>query len=150
MVLADRRPRGWRSWAEVVWSDSRAPEYLGDMPHTWIGAEFSTAVRRMLVREDEGTLELFHAVPAAWWEGEGITLRELPTKFGALNLTARRGPSKVTIEMSLSGPAPERISVRVPGAKRAVADGRLSAIDGDVIATSTFRHLVVDLAEADF
>src|SRR5208283_1739880 len=73
-ALACRRPTGWRSWAEVVWSAPRAPDYIGDMPHTWIGAEFATAVRRMLVRERGDTLELFRAVPDAWWEGEGISL----------------------------------------------------------------------------
>ena len=58
-VLKSRRPRGWRGWAEVAWSDLRAPDYIGDMPHTWIGAEFSTAVRRMLLRENGDVLELF-------------------------------------------------------------------------------------------
>ena len=53
-ALTCRRPRGWRSWAEVVWSDLRAPDYIGDMPHTWIGAEFITAIRRMLLRENGG------------------------------------------------------------------------------------------------
>src|SRR5262249_29144999 len=62
-AMAGRRPSGWRSWAEVVWSALRAPEYIGDMPHTWIGAEFATAIRRMLVRENGATLELFRAVP---------------------------------------------------------------------------------------
>ena len=27
-----RRPQGWRLWAEVVWGDMRAPDYIGDMP----------------------------------------------------------------------------------------------------------------------
>ena len=30
------------------------PDYIGDMPHTWIGAEFFCAVRRMLLRESGG------------------------------------------------------------------------------------------------
>ena len=94
-VLDGRRPRGWRGWAEVVWSDPRAPDYIGDMPHTWIGAEFATAIRRMLLRENSDALELFRAVPDAWWEGEGITLRDLPTSFGVANLRARRGHSAV-------------------------------------------------------
>jgi hypothetical protein len=82
VALAGRRPSGWRHWAEVVWSELRVPEYIGDMPHTWIGAEFATAVRRMLLREYGDTLELLRAVPDAWWAGEGITLRDLPTSFG--------------------------------------------------------------------
>ena len=64
-ALTWQRPPGWRHWAEVVWGNPRVPEYIGDMPHTWIGAEFATAVRRMLLREDGDTLELFRAVPDA-------------------------------------------------------------------------------------
>ena len=91
VALACRRPSGWRHWAEVVWGAPRSPDYIGDMPHTWIGAEFATAIRRMLLRENGSTLELFRAVPDAWWEGEGITLHELPTAFGTANLRAQRG-----------------------------------------------------------
>ena len=98
------RPSGWRGWAEVVWGDPRAPEYIGDMPHTWIGAEFATAIRRMLLRENNGVLELFRAVPDAWWEGEGIHLNQLPSAFGVVNLKARREPSRVTVDLALSGP----------------------------------------------
>ena len=143
-ALACRRPPAWRQWAEVVWSAPHAPEYIGDMPHTWIGAEFATAVRRMLVREDGGTLELFRAVPDEWWEGEGITLRDLPTAFGAANLRARRKNSQATIELSLTGPAPERITFRYPGVKQAQADGRPCEIHGDVIVAPNLNRLVID------
>ena len=143
-ALAGRRPRGWRLWAEVVWSDLRSPEYIGDMPHTWIGAEFSTAIRRMLLRECGGVLELFRAVPDAWWEGEGITLRDLPTAFGAASLKARRGQSRAVIELALSGPAPDRIAVRYPGAKQARADGRPCDIHGDVISAPNLNRLEID------
>ena len=95
----------------------RSPEYIGDMPHTWIGAEFATAIRRMLLREDGDTLELFRAVPDSWWEGEGITLHELPTTFEIANLRARRDQSHATIDLTLTGTAPERITFRYPGAK---------------------------------
>jgi len=144
-LLAGRRPHGWRGWAEVVWSDPRAPDYIGDMPHTWIGAEFATAVRRMLLRENGATLELFRAVPDAWWEGEGIALRDLPTAFGLANLTARRSRSQATVELSLSGPAPERITVRYPGGKRARVDGERVEFKGDVIEVARMRRLEIDL-----
>ena len=143
-ALASRRPIGWRHWAEVVWSEPRSPEYIGDMPHTWIGAEFATAIRRMLLRENYRTLELFRAIPDAWWEGEGITLRDLPTSFGIANLVARRGQSQATVDLELTGPAPERINFRHPGAKKARADGRLCEIRDDVVSTPNFKRLVVD------
>jgi hypothetical protein len=144
LALAGRRPVGWRHWAEVVWSDARAPEYIGDMPHTWIGAEFVTAIRLMLLRESGGALELFRAVPDAWWAGEGVTLQELPTTFGVANLKARRDQSHATVELTLTGPAPERITLRCPGAKKARADGKPCDIHGDVIAAPNFNRLVID------
>ena len=144
VMLACRRPRGWRGWAEVIWSDLRAPDYIGDMPHTWIGAEFSCAVRRMLLRENGATLELFRAVPDGWWAGEGITLNDLPTAFGAANLRARRGRTRVTVDLSLTGPAPERILVRYPGAKLARADGSPCDIQADVISAANWSRLEID------
>jgi hypothetical protein len=143
VVLASRRPRGWRGWAEVVWGTLRAPEYIGDMPHTWIGAEFATAVRRMLLREDGRTLELFRAVPDAWWKGEGIALHALPTAFGIANLRARRTAVDLIVDLSLSGPLPDRITVRYPQIKQAEADGVPCEIYGDVVSTRPFAQLVI-------
>ena len=143
-ALSCRRPRGWRHWAEVAWSDMRAPEYIGDMPHTWIGAEFSCAVRRMLLRENGATLELFRAVPNDWWAGEGIKLNDLPTAFGVINLRARRGRTRVMVDLSLTGPAPERILVRYPGAKLARADGSPCEIQADIISAPSWSRLEID------
>jgi hypothetical protein len=142
--LSCRRPIGWRQSAEVAWAAPRAPEYIGDMPHTWIGAEFATAIRRMLVRENGNTLELFRAVPDNWWDGEGITLRELPTTFGAVNLRAQRGRSSAVVEMTLTGPAPERITFRYPRVKQAQVDGKPCAIHNDVISASSMNRLLID------
>ena len=144
-ALSWRRPVGWRYWAEVVWGNPRAPEYIGDMTHTWIGAEFATAIRRMLLRENGSTLELFRAVPEAWWQGEGITLHDLPTTFGTVNLKARRDELRVTVELALTGPLPDRITIRYPGARQAYADGKTCAIDGDVINATNFKKLVFEI-----
>jgi hypothetical protein len=144
VMLASRRPHGWRGWAEVVWADLRVPEYIGDMPHTWIGAEFSCAVRRMLMRENGAALELFRAVPDGWWAGEGIALSDLPTAFGLANLKARRERKRVTVDLSLTGPAPERILVRYPGAKHARADGKPCDVEADVISAPNWRRLEID------
>ena len=147
-LLADaltwRRPAGWKHWAEVVWGNYRVAEYIGDMPHTWIGAEFATAIRRMLVRENGDTLELFRTVPDGWWNGDGIALRDLPTGFGLLNLSARRDARRISIELSLTGPRPNLVVIRHPGAKRAEADGQDSLIEGDLIRTPHFNHMVIE------
>ena len=143
-MMDSRRPRGWRAWAEVVWGELRAPDYIGDMPHTWIAAEFFTAIRRMLLRENGGALELFRGAPDAWWGAGGIALKDLPSAFGVVNLTARRDRSQAAVELALSGPAPGRILVRYPGARQARADGRSCEIAGDVIVAANFNRLVID------
>ncbi len=143
-VLGGRRPAGWRGWAEVVWSDARVPDYVGDMPHTWIGAEFATTVRQMLIRENGTELQLFRATPHAWWRGRGIRLRDLPTAFGLANVIAKRRGSRATIELGLTGPSPERVTARYPGAQRALADGAPCAIDGDIVSAPTFSRMTIE------
>ena len=128
----------------MVWSDLRAPDYIGDMPHTWIGAEFITAIGGCCCGRTAGSSNYSCAVPDAWWEGEGITLRDLPTAFGGASLQARRGQSRAVIELALSGPAPDRITVRYPGAKQAQADGKPCDIHGDVICGSNLNPLEID------
>ncbi|WP_036288808.1 hypothetical protein [Methylosinus sp. PW1] len=144
LLLSCRRPENWRHWAEVVWSPPRAPQYIGDMPHTWVGAEFVTAIRGMLLRENGDALELFRGAPDHWWDGEGITLRDLPTAFGVVDLRACRTKSRATIELASAGPPPKRVTIRFPGAKRACADGQSCIIDGDVISSANFSRMVID------
>jgi hypothetical protein len=143
-ALTWRRPAGWRHWAEVVWGEPRVAEYIGDMPHTWIGAEFATAVRRMLVRENSSALELFRTVPESWWQGEGIVLRDLPTSFGILNLTACRDNARVLVDMTLTGPAPEQVRVRYPGARQVWADGRAFGAEDGVVIVPPFANLIIE------
>ncbi len=38
--LADRRPPAWNQWPEIAWRDARTPAHVGDLPHTWIAAEY--------------------------------------------------------------------------------------------------------------
>jgi hypothetical protein len=83
-------------------------------------------------------------VPDGWWAGEGISLSTLPTAFGVANLTARRERARVTVDLSLTGPAPERILVRYPGAKLARADGNACDIHADVISAPNWRRLEID------
>ena len=144
VALACRRPAGWRLWAEVVWSELRSPEYIGDMPHSWIGAEFATAVRRMLLRENGRTFELFRAVPTPGGRGKALRCMICRRCSASPIYTARRTHSQATVDLELTGPAPERITFRYPGAKHAQADGRRCDIRDDVVSGPNFRRLVVD------
>ncbi len=38
--LSDRRPPAWNQWPEIAWADRKAPAHVGDLPHTWISAEY--------------------------------------------------------------------------------------------------------------
>ncbi len=75
------RPYGWNHMAEVVHAKPRAPSYIGDMPHTWVGSGYIDAVRTMFVYEDNGKLVLGAGLDPEWFE-KGIEVRDLPTLYG--------------------------------------------------------------------
>jgi hypothetical protein len=50
----------------------------------------------------------------------------------------------VTVELTLTGPRPERVTLRYPGARQALADGNPCEIDGDLITAPIFNRLVID------
>ena len=51
--LSDRRPPPWNQWPEIAWRDHKAPAHIGDIPHTWIAAEYVLAVRTLIAYERE-------------------------------------------------------------------------------------------------
>ena len=98
-LLRDRRPLQWQVLAEVVHSRLRFPRYLGDMPHTWIGAEYGRTLFGMLMREDDDALSLLPGTPPSWVAAEGLAVERLPTAYGTLQMQARQrdGTLKVTL-----------------------------------------------------
>ncbi|MBN2354467.1 hypothetical protein JXO59_00055, partial [candidate division KSB1 bacterium] len=85
-----RRPAGWNHWAEVVWREKRAPRFIGDMPHTWVGSDFIHSLRAMFVYEDEASQQLIVAagLPSSWIDSpQGIGVRNLPTYWGSLDFS---------------------------------------------------------------
>ncbi|MEY2679890.1 MAG: hypothetical protein RL661_121, partial [Pseudomonadota bacterium] len=55
-----------------------------------------------------------------------------------------RSSAGATVTLSLSGPVPERITLRYPGVRRAMADGVPCAIEGDLIFAPCFRQLSIE------
>jgi len=103
--LADRRPRGWNEWPEVLWRDPGAPRFIGDMPHTWAGSDFIRSVRMMLAyeRESDQALVLGAGLPAAWVATEhGVSVKRLPTHHGVLDLSVR-AESADAVRVRVSG-----------------------------------------------
>jgi hypothetical protein len=118
-LVADRRPAAWNQWSEIAWRDPEAPRFIGDMPHTWVGAGFVHAVRSLIAyeRESDRALVLAAGVRPEWVQSErGLVVRRLPTYWGVLNLTMRsEGRDDVRVRMAgdLVLP-PGKIVVRSP------------------------------------
>lgn len=134
-LLHDRRPLEWQVLAEVVHSRLRFPRYLGDMPHTWIGAEYGRTLFGMLMREDDDALSLLPGTPPSWVAGQGLAVERLPTAYGTLQMQAREreGTLEVTLGEGLRRDTAVRVwwpqrtppkSVRVDGRAVAGFDGQ--------------------------
>lgn len=121
-LLGDQRPAAWNHWAEVVWRDPKLPKFLGDMPHTWIGAEFIRALRSLFVyeRESDQALVLAAGLPREWVVSEtGVAVKRLPTWYGTLSYTLR-GEEPGELHLQLSGDLtlpPGKIVVQAPSYK---------------------------------
>lgn len=90
--LSDRRPLPWNQWPEITWKDLRAPGHLGDVPHTWIAAEYLLALTSMVVEEREASATIILAGGMRWeWiaEDNGFSVKNLPTRFGKLDFMIR-------------------------------------------------------------
>lgn len=86
--LSDRRPLEWNQWPEITWRDPRSPGHLGDVPHTWIAAEYILALASMVAseREASGKMILASGLPWPWISEEcGFSVRGLMTRCGPLD-----------------------------------------------------------------
>lgn len=89
--LSDRRPPAWNQWPEIAWRDHRAPAHVGDLPHTWVAAEYVLALRSLFAyeRADERRLVVAAGLAAEWTRGPGVRVQQMPTPYGALSFCAR-------------------------------------------------------------
>jgi len=141
--LAYRRPAGWAHWAEVVWREERAPKFIGDMPHTWVGSDFVRSVLDMLVyaRESDASLVVGAGVPIGWLrEPGGVEARRLPTPHGPIDLSMRAEGE--TVEVRIDG------GVRVPPGGIVVeapfeGEAERITVDGNPIPDAARRPIVV-------
>ncbi|HSC99467.1 MAG TPA: discoidin domain-containing protein [Casimicrobiaceae bacterium] len=89
--LSDRRPPAWNQWPEIAWRDRRAPAHVGDLPHTWVAAEYVLAVRTLFAyeRAADGRLVVGAGLAPEWTSGSGVHVRNMPTPYGSLSFSAR-------------------------------------------------------------
>jgi len=99
--LDDRRPQGWKQWAEVVANDYRSPSYVGDIPHLWVGTDFVRSFVDMLAyeRESDQSLVLGAGIPASWLE-RGVRVRGLRTIYGPLDFSAKRDGARIVVHVA--------------------------------------------------
>ena len=89
--LSDRRPPAWNQWPEIAWRDRRAPAHVGDLPHTWVAAEYVLAVRSLFAYErvDQKKLVVAAGLAAEWTRGAGVQVQSMRTLYGELSFSAR-------------------------------------------------------------
>ena len=103
--LSDRRPLEWNQWPEITWRNPLSPGHLGDVPHTWIAAEYLLALASMVASEREATnsMVLAPGMPWAWIShNAGFTVKGLPTRYGTLDFSIK-GDRASGIEVSIGG-----------------------------------------------
>jgi len=149
-MFADRRPAAWNQWQEITWRDPTAPEFIGDMPHTWVGSSFIQSFRTMFAYEHEANASLVLAagIPAAWLDDPaGVGVRRLPTHYGVLDYTLQReGPGTLRLRISgdLTLPA-GKLVVRPPLSEPL----RGVTINGQASQTFTADAAVIDRVPAN-
>ena len=136
--LSDRRPQPWNQWPEIAWRDRQAPAHLGDLPHTWISAEYVLAVRSLFAyeRQSDRTLIVAAGVAPEWIEQSGVQVRAMPTIYGPLSYSLTRVDSR-TLRFEIGAGVSARMILRPPlGAPLAEVkvDGRPVGVTGDSIA----------------
>jgi hypothetical protein len=117
-LLGHRRPLEWQVLAEVVYSDPRHAIYLGDMPHTWIGAEYARAIFGMLMHEGDRRLTLLPGAPPAWLDGEGLRVTALPTSYGPLSMSAKREGATLIVRLDPGLGEDSALEVNWPSRKK--------------------------------
>ena len=129
--MQDRRPAGWRQWAEVVDHEPRHARFLGDMPHTWVGTDFVRSVQEMLAyeRERDSSLVIGAGIPEDWLEEGGVRLDSLQTRWGLVSYVLRREGGRLLLSLDPSGlrTPPGGIEFAPPGVRRAT-NGSLDAV----------------------
>ena len=138
--LSDRRPLAWNQWPEIAWQDPHTPAHIGDLPHTWIAAEYVLAVRCLFAYELETEPALVVAAGLApeWLDGDGVQVTAMPTRFGPLTFSLRRLGG--TLRFDFASGFEAKLLLRPP------LDAPLRSVDVDGEAFTAFDANTVTLA----
>jgi hypothetical protein len=124
----------------LPWSTRECSHVHNILPQSTTSAKTIELLRNMLVREQGRDLYLLSAVSPEWLlPGRAIEVREEPTEFGPLSLTARAEAGRIVVSLPTRfRETPARLLLRVPWfftLTEARLDGRVAApVDGHVVA----------------
>lgn len=143
--LQDRRPTEWNQWAEVVHPGYRDPGYVGDMPHSWIGATYINLVRDLFVYEEDERLILGGGISARWMEGkEEIGVTGFPTRFGDMGYALSYQNDVLTIGFNVTSVNPGQGFVfKSPFSNKAIVDVRIDGKSWDRFAFGEIHFDVI-------
>ena len=113
--LSDRRPQPWNQWPEISWRDQKAPAHIGDIPHTWIAAEYVLAVRSLFAyeREADECLVLAAGLAAEWLDQSGVRVQAMPTLYGNLSYSLQTIDA-ATLRFEIGAGVTARLVLRPP------------------------------------
>jgi hypothetical protein len=118
--FSDMRPPKWNFWPEVVWRDRDNPKFIGDMPHTWVGADYISSMRSLFVIEDENTdsIVFCKGVRDSWLDDkDGVQVINLPTIWGVVNYDLKKKGDAVTFSVTGNISVPGQIILASPLSK---------------------------------
>jgi hypothetical protein len=143
-LLADQRPPAWRQWPEVVRRSARAPEFLGDLPHTWVASDFIRAALDLFVYEaPDRSLVLMGGIDPGWLHGTGVDVRIPWSSHGAVEYSARFEGDTLAVQLRSAPGNTAYLLLRPP------MEGRLSATDHGRPLAVTPEGIRLDRVPAD-
>jgi hypothetical protein len=144
--LSDRRPPPWNQWPEIAWRDHKTPAHVGDLPHTWISAEYVLALRSLFAYELESrrSLVLAAGLSPEWLEGAGVEVRAMPTLYGPLTYSLRRIDAR-TLRFDISAKIDAPLILRPPHREAL----RSATINGTAVAPNADDSITVAQTPAE-
>lgn len=152
-LFEGRRPAAWNQWPEVVWRNATAANFIGDLPHTWVGAEYIQAFLALFAYEQsKDQLVLAAGLPRSWVEAPGgVGIEGLHTPFGPLSYGLEApdpGETRMRIEAGLKAPSAGIVvdpPLPHPAREIAVNGKSIPSTDGPLVirelpARIVFRH----------
>jgi hypothetical protein len=104
-LIKNQRIAAWNQWPEITWFDPASPSFMGDLPHTWISAEFILSACSLFAyeREADQSLVLAAGLPYKWLsDGSPIGVENLSTWYGKLSYSLSLEDAD-TLCLSLTG-----------------------------------------------